>query len=82
MGHLWVTAQLVVAGYSFPLAWRQYRKQSECETAGVPFFSKAELAEHLVEHFEPLPDTMTYILTDSWYSSQNLLKRCEQRGFQ
>jgi SRSO17 transposase len=58
-----------------------YRRQDECEQSGVPFISKPKLAELIVKQFEPLPDTTTYVLTDSWYSSQTMLNVCAQRGF-
>jgi SRSO17 transposase len=81
LAHVWVTGQLVVMGHSYPLSWKLYRRQSECQTAGENFFSKPALAEIIVSEFEPLPDTQTYVLTDSWYSSEDLLKLCAQRHF-
>ena len=35
----------------------------------------------MVEVFQPLPDTQTYALTDSWYPSQQLLETCQERRF-
>lgn len=81
LSHVWVTGQLVVMGHSYPLDWQLYRRQTECEAAGVPFFSKPQLAEALVRGFEPFADTQTYVLADSWYSSQHLLDLCQQRDF-
>jgi SRSO17 transposase len=81
LGHVWVTGQMVVAGYSYALEWLLYRKQAECEEAGVSFVSKPRLAEQIVRQFEPLPDTITYVLTDSWYASQDMLKLCQERSF-
>jgi len=81
LGHVWVTGQLVVAGYSYAVEWLLYRRQSECEQAGVAFLSKPKLAQMIVSQFDPLPETITYVLTDSWYSSQDMLKVCEKRGF-
>lgn len=80
-GHVWVTGHLVVAGYSYAVEWLLYRRQNNCEQAGVSFVSKPKLAEQIVKQFEPLPETSTYVLTDSWYSSQQMLKVCQQRGF-
>jgi SRSO17 transposase len=81
LGHVWVTAQLVVAGYSYPLDWAVYRRQWECEQNGVEFMSKPDLAYRMIASYQPLPDTQPYVMTDSWYSSQDLLKLCRQRGF-
>jgi SRSO17 transposase len=68
-------------GHSYPLDWQLYRRQTECEEAGVSFFSKPQLAEALVRGFEPFADTQTYVLADSWYSRQHLLDLCQRRNF-
>ncbi len=81
LGHVWVTAQLVIAGYSYPLDWAVYRRQHECEQNGAAFVSKPDLAYGMIEHYQPLPETQTYVMSDSWYSSKDLLKLCRQRGF-
>jgi SRSO17 transposase len=81
LSHVWVTGQLVVMGHSYPLDWKLYRRQTECEEAGVPFFSKPQLAEEIVRSFEPFTDTHTYVLADSWYASQHLLDLCQLRQF-
>ena len=81
LGHVWVSGHLVVMGQSYPVSWRLYRRQGTCEEMGTPFFSKPELAEAILRAFQPLPGTQTYVLTDSWYPSQELLNLCEERGF-
>lgn len=81
LGHVWVTTQLVIAGYSYPLDWAVYRRQDECEQNGVEFVSKPDLAYRMVENYQPLPDTQTYVMSDSWYSSKHLLELCRQRNF-
>jgi SRSO17 transposase len=80
-GHVWVTAQLVVLGQSYPVRWRLYRRQATCQELSIPFASKPELAQAIVRDFQPLPGTQTYVLTDSWYPSQQLLETCRERGF-
>jgi SRSO17 transposase len=80
-GHAWVTAQLVVLGQSYPVSWRLYRRRTMCEEVNMAFASKPELARALVDAFEPLPGTQTYVLTDSWYPSRQLLETCQKRGF-
>jgi len=81
LGHVWVSAQLVVAGYSYPLAWRLYRRQVECEANDAPFYSKPELARAMIAQYQPLADTQTIVLTDSWYANQDLIKLCRKRDF-
>jgi len=71
----------VVAGMSYPVSYRLYRRQDECTAAGVPFSAKTDLAQAIVRAFEPLPDTQTYVLTDSWYPSEEMLTVCAQRHF-
>jgi len=81
LGHAWVTGHLVVLGQSYPVRWKLYRRQVSCEAAGVPFASKPELAQAILRGFMPLPDTQVYVLTDSWYPSQEMLKVCRGKGF-
>ena len=81
LGHVWVTGHLVVAGMSYPVSYRLYRRQDECAAAGVPFSAKTDLAQAIVRAFEPLPDTQPYVLTDSWYPSEEMLSVCAQRHF-
>lgn len=81
LGHAWVTGHLVVLGQSYPVRWKLYRRQVSCEAAGVPFASKPALAQAILRGFMPLPDTQVYVLTDSWYPSQEMLKVCRGKGF-
>jgi SRSO17 transposase len=80
-GHVWVTAHLVVLGQSYPLSWRLYCRQATCQALGMTFASKPALAQEMVRAFAPLAGTQTYVLTDSWYPSQQLLEACQERGF-
>lgn len=80
LGHVWVTGHLIVLGQSYPVSWRLYRRQATCEAMEVPFVSKPELAQAIIRAFEPLPATKTYVLTDSWYPSQDILDECVARG--
>lgn len=81
LGHVWVTAQLVVAGYSYPLDWAVYRRQAECNLTGAVFISKPDIAYKMIEAYNPLPDTQTVVMTDSWYVSKNILALCKRRNF-
>jgi SRSO17 transposase len=54
-GHVWVTAQLVVLGQSYPVSWRLYRRRTTCEELDVPFASKPELARAMVAPFNHCP---------------------------
>jgi SRSO17 transposase len=81
LGHVWVTGHLVVLGQSYPVSWKLYRRRGMCEELGLPFASKPELAATILRSFQPLPNTQTYVLTDSWYPSQGLLDLCEECGY-
>lgn len=81
LGHVWVTAQLVVLGHSYPVSWKLYLPATQCQALGREFVSKVDLACQLVNDFNPLPDTQTYVLTDSWYPSKQLLKTCQTKDF-
>lgn len=81
LGHVWVTGQLIVLGQSYPVGWKLYLRRSRCEAMDVPFASKPQLAEEILRAFQSLPHTQTYVLTDSWYPSQDLLDLCEERDF-
>jgi len=81
LGHVWVSAQLVVAGSSYPLDWALYRRKIECEANDVAFRSKPEIARAIIEQYQPLPDTQTIVLTDSWYADKHLIKLCRKREF-
>ena len=61
LGHVWVTGHLVMLGQSYPVSWQPYRRQGSCEAAGVPFASKPELAQAIVQGFEPLPGTQVSV---------------------
>ncbi len=81
LSHVWVTGQLVVLGQSYPVGWKLYRRQGMCEALEIPFASKPKLAEMILRQFQPLSGTQTYVLTDSWYPSQDLLNLCQELGF-
>jgi SRSO17 transposase len=65
LGHVWVTGHLVVLGQSYPVAWKLYRRRKMSQRLEIPFAAKPELAARILEAFQPLPGTQTYVLTDS-----------------
>ena len=81
LGHVWVTGHLIVLGQSYSVSWKLYLRQALCEAMGLSFASKPELAQAILREFDPLPDTQTYVLTDSWYPSQDILNTCQELGF-
>ena len=71
-GHSLFEGVYVVEGRQYPLSPQLYRQKSVCLREGVPFQSKVDLAEKVIREFEPLPDTCTHVLIDSWYVNKRI----------
>jgi len=78
-GHSLFQGVYVVEGHQYPLSPRMYRQKTICEREGVPFQSKVDLAEKVIREFEPLPDTCTHVLIDSWYVNKRIWKTVKGR---
>jgi len=82
VGHSLVQGLYVVQGRHCPLEPKLYRQKAVCEAEGVPFHSKIELMVEQIRSFEPLPDTRTHVLVDSWYAAKVTWKVARERGFE
>ena len=82
VGHSLVQGLYVVQGRHCPLEPHLYRQQVVCATEQVPFQSKIDLMDDLIRTFQPLPETRTHVLLDSWYAAKRLWKTARGRGFQ
>ena len=71
----------VLLGQQFPLSPQMYRQQAVCEQDGVPFHSKVDLAVQTIQTFQPLADTHTHVLTDTWYTHRHTWRAARQRGW-
>lgn len=80
-GHSLVQGLYMLAGRRCPLAPRLYRQQHVCEREQVPFQSKIDLMIELIQGFEPVAETLTHVLLDSWYSAKGIWKAARERGF-
>ena len=78
-GHSLFEGVYIVEGHQYPLSPQMYRQKSVCERDGVPFQSKVDLAEKVIQEFEPLPDTHTHVLIDSWYVNKRIWKAVKAR---
>lgn len=78
-GHSLFEGVYVVEGRQYPLSPQLYRQKSVCVREGVPFQSKVDLAEKVIREFEPLPDTSTHVLIDSWYVNKRIWKAVRVR---
>lgn len=80
-GHSLFTGLYVLLGQPCPLAPQLYRQRVTCQAEGVPFQSKVDLAVQTVRTFEPVADTHTHLLVDTWYMCHRLRKATRQRGW-
>jgi Transposase DDE domain len=78
-GHSLFQAVYVVEEHQHPLTPVMYCQKAVCEKNRQAFFSKVDLAVQTVETFEPLPDTQTHVLVDSWYLNKRLWKAVRKR---
>jgi len=80
-GHSLFQGVYLVEGHQFPLEPEMYVQKAVCEREGIAFRSKVTLSLQAVEGFEPLPDTHTHVLVDSWYLNKALWKAVKGRGW-
>ncbi len=80
-GHCLFTGLYVLLGQRSPLPARLYRQKAVCEREGVPFQSKIDLAVTEIEHFEPVEETRTHVLVDSWYHCKPVRKAAQTQGW-
>ena len=78
-GHSLFQGLYLVEDRQFPLDPQMYIQKSVCEQEQRPFQSKVDLAVSVVEHFEPLPETHTHVLIDSWYVNKRMWKAVKRR---
>ena len=78
-GHSLFQGLYLVEDRQFPLDSQMYIQKSVCEQEQRPFQSKVDLAVSVVEHFEPLPETHTHVLIDSWYINKRMWKAVKRR---
>jgi hypothetical protein len=71
-GHSLFQGLYLVEGRQYPLDPQMYIQKSVCEQEKRPFQSKVDLAVSVVEHFEPLLETHTHVLIDSWYVNKRM----------
>ena len=81
-GHCLFTGLYVLLGQRCPLLPRMYCQKSVCEQEKQPFRSKVALAVEEIETFEPVADTQTHVLIDSWYHCKQVRRAAQKRGWQ
>lgn len=76
-----VTAVLCVGDWCIPIAYKFYLREEDCKKTGQPFVSKTELARRIIAEFCPPCRATTYVVVDSWYTCEALIKQTKKRGF-
>lgn len=80
-GHCLFTGMYVLLGQRCPLPAQMYRQKSVCEAEGVPFQSKIQMAVKQIQEFEPVPETHTHVLIDSWYHCRQVRRVAQKRNW-
>jgi hypothetical protein len=80
-GHSLMQSLYVLLGRRCPLLPQMYRQKDVCEREGVPFQSKIDMMETTIREFEPVPNTQTHVLVDSWFGCKRIWKAAREREF-
>ena len=80
-GHCLFTGLYVLLEQRCPLGAQLYRQKYVCEREGEPFRSKIDMAVHEIECFEPVAETHTHVLVDSWYHCKIVRKVAQKRDW-
>ena len=80
-GHSLMQGLYVLLGRRCPLLPQMYRQKAVCDREGVPFQSKIDMMETTIREFDPVPNTQTHVLVDSWFGCKRIWKAARDRGF-
>jgi hypothetical protein len=81
VGHSLMQGRYVLLDRTCPVAPHLYRQAKVCEVEAVPFHRKIERMETLIREFDPVVETQTHILLDSWYCAKCLWHAARERDF-
>jgi hypothetical protein len=80
-GHSLFQGVYLLEDRQYPLDPQMYIQKSVCEQEERVFRSKVDMALETVKSFEPVPDTHTHVLVDSWYVNKATWKAVKGRGW-
>jgi hypothetical protein len=80
-GHSLMQCLYVVLGRHCPLLPQMYRQKDVCERDRVPFQSKVDMMETAIREFDPMPNTQTHVVVDSWFGCKRIWKAARDRSF-
>jgi hypothetical protein len=78
-GHSLFEGVYVVEDHQFPLTPQMYCQKKICEREGIPFRSKVDLALEAIREFEPISETHTHVLIDTWYVNKRIWRAIKER---
>lgn len=81
VGHCLFTGVYVLLGQRCLLEAQMYRQKAICLQEGVPFQSKIDMAVSQIVSFEPVVETHTKVLIDSWCHCKQMRKATQKRGW-
>ena len=81
-GHCLFAGLYLLVEQRCPLAPKMYCQKNVCEQEKQPFQSKVAMTVEEIESFEPIPDTQTHVLIDSWYHCKQVHRAAQKRGWQ
>ena len=73
-GHCLLAGLYMLLGQRCPLQPQLYRQKHVCEQEGVPFQSKIDMVVAEIERFDPVTETHTHVLVDSWFHCKRVRK--------
>jgi hypothetical protein len=80
-GHCLFTGLYSLLDQRCPLSAEMYRQKAVCQREGVAFVSKIDMAVQSIARFEPVPDTRTHLLIDSWYHCKQVRRAAQARDW-
>jgi len=80
-GHCMFTGLFVLLSHRCPLQVHMYRSKQTCEQENEPFQSKIDMAVHEIENFEPVPNTHTHVLIDTWFHCKRVRRAAQKKGW-
>lgn len=79
--HSLVVGLLTLLGRRCPLPPMLYRQKAVAQTEEVAFQSKIDLVVKAIDSLVPVPDTLTHVLVDAWYTCRHVWRVALDRGF-
>jgi len=80
-GHCLFSGLYRLLGQCCPLVPEMYRQKAVCEREEVAFRSKIDMAVESIGRFEPVPETKTHVLVDSWFHCKRVSRAAQARGW-